>query len=317
MSELKTNKISTNDQNNVAIDNALGLKSYTTTQRDALTSVAGDLIYNTTDSKVQVYSGSAWENVGASLESFEVEYLVVAGGGGGGGHYGGAGGAGGLLDDTGYYAPLDTALTVSIGGGGGGGGHAQAGGDGGQTTFHQIICFGGGSGGARDGTAYGDGGGSGGGGGGRGSAFRGRGMPGQGNNGQSGVNAEGNSVGGGGGGAGGAAGTRPAAGNGVNKTITGSTILFAQGGQGGTPSADGNGGGSGSGKNGDTNTGGGGGGGRPSVAGGSGGSGRVVLKYLTADISSYSQTGLTIASSTSGDYTILDITSGTGTITFS
>jgi len=28
MSELKTNKISTNDQNNVAIDNALGLKSY-------------------------------------------------------------------------------------------------------------------------------------------------------------------------------------------------------------------------------------------------------------------------------------------------
>ena len=37
MSELKTNKISTNDQNNVAIDNALGLKSYTTTQRDALT----------------------------------------------------------------------------------------------------------------------------------------------------------------------------------------------------------------------------------------------------------------------------------------
>jgi hypothetical protein len=38
MSELKTNKISTNDQNNVAIDNALGLKSYTTPQRDALTS---------------------------------------------------------------------------------------------------------------------------------------------------------------------------------------------------------------------------------------------------------------------------------------
>ena len=47
MSELKTNKISTNDQNNVAIDNALGLKSYDTTGRDALTSVAGDMIYNT------------------------------------------------------------------------------------------------------------------------------------------------------------------------------------------------------------------------------------------------------------------------------
>ena len=46
MSELKTNKISTNDGNNVAIDNSLNLKSYTTTQRDALTSVAGDIIYN-------------------------------------------------------------------------------------------------------------------------------------------------------------------------------------------------------------------------------------------------------------------------------
>ena len=46
MSELKTNQIATNDGNNVAIDNSLNLKSYTTTQRDALTSVAGDMIYN-------------------------------------------------------------------------------------------------------------------------------------------------------------------------------------------------------------------------------------------------------------------------------
>ena len=60
MSELKTNKISTNDQNNVAIDNALGLKSYTTTARNALTSVAGDMISNTSDSKPQFYNGSAW-----------------------------------------------------------------------------------------------------------------------------------------------------------------------------------------------------------------------------------------------------------------
>ena len=60
MSELKTNKISTNDQNNVAIDNALGLKSYTTAGRDALTSVAGDMIYNTTDNKLNYYNGSSW-----------------------------------------------------------------------------------------------------------------------------------------------------------------------------------------------------------------------------------------------------------------
>ena len=63
MSELKTNKISTNDQNNVAIDNALGLKSYDTTGRDALTSVAGDMIYNTTDNKFQGYENGAWANL--------------------------------------------------------------------------------------------------------------------------------------------------------------------------------------------------------------------------------------------------------------
>ena len=55
MSELKTNKISTNDQNNVAIDNALGLKSYTTTERDALTSAAGDMIYNSTLKVIHKY----------------------------------------------------------------------------------------------------------------------------------------------------------------------------------------------------------------------------------------------------------------------
>ena len=53
MSELKTSKISTNDQNNVAIDNALGLKSYSTSARNALTSVAGDIIYNSDDNKIQ------------------------------------------------------------------------------------------------------------------------------------------------------------------------------------------------------------------------------------------------------------------------
>src|SRR5210317_1260490 len=96
MSELKTNKISTNDQNNVAIDNALGLKSYDTTARDALTSVAGDIIYNSTDSKPQYYNGSSWENFAPN--TFVSEYLVIAGGGSGGkgqsSNRGGAGGGG-------------------------------------------------------------------------------------------------------------------------------------------------------------------------------------------------------------------------------
>lgn len=36
------------------------LKSYTTVQRDALTAVAGQMIYNTSTSKIQAYDGSSW-----------------------------------------------------------------------------------------------------------------------------------------------------------------------------------------------------------------------------------------------------------------
>ena len=46
MANVKVNTISTSSGNNVAIDCALNLKNYTTTQRDALTSAAGD-IYTT------------------------------------------------------------------------------------------------------------------------------------------------------------------------------------------------------------------------------------------------------------------------------
>ena len=81
MSELKTNKIATNDTNNVAMDNSLNLKSYTTSQRDALTSTAGDVIYNSTLGNPQVYDGSSWNDLKAGVEGFQVEYLVVGGGG--------------------------------------------------------------------------------------------------------------------------------------------------------------------------------------------------------------------------------------------
>jgi hypothetical protein len=60
MVTVKVNTISKASGNNVAMQNSLNLKSYTTTQRNALTSAAGDIIYNTTDSKVQFYNGSAW-----------------------------------------------------------------------------------------------------------------------------------------------------------------------------------------------------------------------------------------------------------------
>jgi hypothetical protein len=63
MVNVKVNTISTNDGNNVAMQVPLNLKSYTTTERNALTSAAGDVIYNTTDSKVQFYNGSSWNDL--------------------------------------------------------------------------------------------------------------------------------------------------------------------------------------------------------------------------------------------------------------
>ena len=63
MVNVKVNTISTNDGDNVAMQVPLNLKNYTTTERDALTSSAGDVIYNTTDSKVQFYNGSSWNDL--------------------------------------------------------------------------------------------------------------------------------------------------------------------------------------------------------------------------------------------------------------
>ena len=63
MTNVKVNTISTSSGNNVAMQVPLNLKSYTTTERNALTSAAGDIIYNTTDSKVQFYNGSSWNDL--------------------------------------------------------------------------------------------------------------------------------------------------------------------------------------------------------------------------------------------------------------
>ena len=60
---LKVNTISKASGNNISMDCSLNVKSYTTIQRDALTSAAGDMIYNTTTSKVQFYNGSAWNDL--------------------------------------------------------------------------------------------------------------------------------------------------------------------------------------------------------------------------------------------------------------
>lgn len=63
MANVKVNTISTSSGNNVAMQVPLNLKSYTTSARNALTSSAGDVIYNTDDNKVQFYNGTSWNDL--------------------------------------------------------------------------------------------------------------------------------------------------------------------------------------------------------------------------------------------------------------
>jgi len=124
MSRLQVDSIEKSTGNSVAMDNAFNLKSYTTAQRDALTSTAGDMIYNSDDNKVQIYTGSAWANAGGPA-GFDVEYVVIAGGGSGGqaqpnGTKGGGGGAGGYRssvtgENTGGGGSAETAFRVVTG----------------------------------------------------------------------------------------------------------------------------------------------------------------------------------------------------------
>tara|TARA_B000000609_G_C24081933_1_gene297934 strand:- start:65 stop:310 length:246 start_codon:yes stop_codon:yes gene_type:complete len=74
MSILKVNEIRPRSTGaSVDFTVPVGLKAYTTTERDALSSLsAGEVIWNTTTSKMEVYNGSSWDSVatgsaGASL----------------------------------------------------------------------------------------------------------------------------------------------------------------------------------------------------------------------------------------------------------
>jgi hypothetical protein len=182
MSRLKVDNIETRSGNNVAMDNALQLKSYTTAERDALTASAGDMIYNTTTSKAEYYTGSAWVETGGA-DVVQVEYLLVGGAGGGGsgrnnannGNGGGGGGAGGLITNVSgsnsgggnaanpaYYVVPSTNYTVTVGAGGPKGPGAytvspsgeRAGTAGNRSQFGTLRVRGGGGGGGRN-NAYG------------------------------------------------------------------------------------------------------------------------------------------------------------------
>lgn len=74
MSILKVNEIRPRSTGaSVDFTVPVGLKAYTTAERDALSSLsAGEVIYNSTTSKLEVYNGSSWDamssgSAGASL----------------------------------------------------------------------------------------------------------------------------------------------------------------------------------------------------------------------------------------------------------
>tara|TARA_R100000008_G_scaffold42247_2_gene24352 strand:- start:5513 stop:6586 length:1074 start_codon:yes stop_codon:yes gene_type:complete len=357
MSTLETNSIAKYSGNNVSIDDALNLKSYTTTQRDALTSAAGDIIYNSTTNKTQFYNGSAWADTGVSF--IDMEYLVIAGGGAGGhssssAKQGGGGGAGGYRSNvsgentggnvsttnafTTYFIQKGTSYTVTVGGGGSSNATGGIAGQGSDSRFGKIISSGGGAGGHGTAEYSGQTGGSGGGG---STANKGKGIAHQGfAGGEYGAIGGGNTnnAGGGGGGASsvGADGASANGGNGgagLASEITGSSVTRGGGGGGGTGenssggagTASGGGGAGGyraNGTAGTANTGGGGGGGgsyNTARDGAAGGSGTVILRWVTADATiGGTRTGLTDGGvQTDGSDSYIVFTAGTGTVSFS
>ena len=263
-------------------------------------------------STMQHYNGTEWKNFENLSNGFTADYLVVAGGGGGG-FLGGGGGAGGYLTSTNYTLTSSTQYIVQVGAGGAGSTDQYVNAlNGANSIFNNITSIGGGGGGSHNSTLDGNNGGSGGGGnsaGGNDPELGGSGTLGQGNDGGDGSVTPSAFGSGGGGGAGtsGGNGTGTSSGNGGNglySSITGSSVARSGGGGGGVrPGATGGiagvgGGGTGStviGTNGQNNTGGGAGGGGYDgtilYSGGNGGSGIVILRYPTAEVSSYAVTG--------------------------
>lgn len=273
---------------------------------------------------------------------FSADFLVVAGGGSGSSGYGGSpqagGGAGGLRTSYGTTSgggasaesslslTVGTNYTVTVGAGGTGpaAGNLTIGTDGSDSVFSTITSTGGGA--AR---SWGSAGGTSNNGGSGGGASYNNMSPGSGttNQGFAGGSMSGLAAGpGSGGGGAGSAGSWNSTnygvgGDGLNVSITGSSVGYAggggrvwtnvQGGGGVSASSAGNGG------DGTANTGGGGGGGNGnSGSGGNGGTGVVIIRYpntFTVTIGS----GLTGSTATDGSDKVTTFTAGTGNISFS
>jgi hypothetical protein len=248
-----------------------------------------------------------------------IDYLVIAGGGGGGAGdgtaQGGGGGAGGLrstVTATGGGGTLETALscakglnfTVTVGTGGAGGASSDNGTAGSNSVFSTITSVGGGRGTY---TLVGGNGGSGGGGGSTGGGNRagGTGTPNQGFDGGTSFSVSPYPAGGGGGAGGPGENFNNNAGAGLAVSITGTSVTYARGGMGGTNGVSA----------GTANRGNGGDGVRSGAAY-AGGSGVVILRYLTTDGTITIGAGLTGSTATSGSYTVATLTAGTGNVSW-
>jgi len=241
---------------------------------------------------VQTFTSNGTFNL--TGDDINVSILVVAGGGAGGGG-GGGGGAGGLTYDGSFIVSAGD-YSVVVGSGGSASGSIQTtGGNGGTSSFSTISTTGGGGGGGQDDDGIDGGSGGGAGFSGAGGQVGGDGVVGQGNDG--GLNFQDNPFGSGGGGGAGAAGDNADTnkggdgGDGLSYSINGSSIYYAGGGGGGSNSASSSSGGTGGGGDGGNspttgspNSGGGGGGSVGNNLAKDGGSGIIIIRYLTPEI---------------------------------
>ena len=254
--EIFTGNLSMISGTTVVKQNSVAIGTTDTTGRDAgISTATGTIMYNTTTSKPQIYTGaSGWKDIKISVGPLTMAYLVIGGGGAGGGDFrSGGGGAGALRTNwnnenqgggqsSGAAKTLNVEQTYSIiVGSKGTGSSGNDGGDGSSSTFDDIVSSGGAGGGifnsgdGRDST--GSTGGSGGGGGGGSSGGEGGESGTYGYDGGDGGNTD---IGGGGGGAasagvvGGTATTSGDGGSSINNTITGSTVAYAGGGGAGS-----------------------------------------------------------------------------------
>ena len=263
----------------------------------------------TDDSRVVVsFTDTGSNSWTAPVGVSSIEYLVVAGGGGGGAgggssYTGGGGGAGGYKTGT-VSVSAGTTYTMAVGVGGTASTYATDDGtNGGDSSISgsglsTITATGGGRGSTITGSPAGSGGQVGGSGGGGGYSAGGAGTAGQGYAGGAGDTSYPPGSGGGGGGAtavgGDSNGSAGAGGAGIESSVTGSSVTYAGGGGGGEGTGGGGagaggagGGGTGGNKNttnavaGTVNTGGGGGGGGRANVGKNGGSGIIVINYVT------------------------------------